>query len=96
MPYWLPPWAESHLRGVTPEEVDQVLTARRRWPRPSTGGPVRVTLIAGRTLAGRPVVVAVREVAPFESIVVAAAELAGEDLAAFEEWEVTADEPYEG
>ncbi|MEU2106413.1 hypothetical protein [Nocardia sp. NPDC019255] len=96
MPYWLPDWAESHLRGVTREEVDQVLTARRRWPRPSTGGPIRVTLIAARTASGRPVVVAVREVAPFESLVVAAGELAGADLAAFEKWEAEADEPYEG
>ncbi|MFB7837831.1 hypothetical protein ACWIGW_45395 [Nocardia brasiliensis] len=96
MPYELPWWAESKLRGVTREEVDQVLTARRRWPRPSTGGPVRVTLIAGRTLAGRPVVVAVREVAPFQSLIVAAGELSGDDLAAFEQWEASSDEPYQG
>jgi hypothetical protein len=96
MPYELPPWAESKLRGVTREEVDQVLTARRRWPRPSTGGPVRVTLIAGRTATGRPVMVAVREVVPFRSLIVAAGELTGADLAAFEDWEVKTDEPYEG
>lgn len=40
--------------------------------------------------------VAVREVAAFESLVVAAGELAGADLAAFEKWEAEADEPYEG
>ncbi|MFE7745119.1 hypothetical protein [Nocardia sp. NPDC057455] len=96
MPYELPPWAESKLRGVTAEEVDQVLTARRRWPRPSTGGPVPVTLIAGRTNTGRPLVVAVREVARFHSVVIAAGELTGEDLTAFEEWEVRSEEPYDG
>jgi hypothetical protein len=41
-------------------------------------------------------VVAVKEVAPFESLVIAAGELGGEELAAFEEWEAEADEPYEG
>jgi hypothetical protein len=46
------------------------------------GGPVRVTLIAGRTGVGRPVVVAVREVEPFRSVIVAAGELTGDDLAA--------------
>ncbi|MGW6728746.1 hypothetical protein ACWF9G_22840 [Nocardia sp. NPDC055029] len=96
MPYELPEWAESKLRGVTRDEVKEVLTARRRWPRPSTGGPVPVTLIAGRTRAGKPVKVAVREVEPFRSLIVAAGELTGDDLAEFEKWEVSTDGPYEG
>ncbi|MFI7531627.1 hypothetical protein [Nocardia salmonicida] len=96
MPYELPEWAESKLRGVTADEVDQVLTARRRWPRPSTGGPVPVTLIAGRTHAGRALVVAVREVEPFRSLILAAGELTGTDLEVFEKWEVSTNEPNEG
>ncbi|MGF0320930.1 hypothetical protein [Nocardia fluminea] len=95
MPYELPEWAESKLRGVTPEEVHEVLTARRRLPRPSTGGEVPVTLIAGRTHAGRPVVVAVREVEPFRSLIITASELTGAMLADFEKWEVSTNGPHE-
>ncbi|MFI7524567.1 hypothetical protein [Nocardia salmonicida] len=96
MPYELPEWAESKLRGVTREEVEEVLSAPHRWARPSTGGTLKATLIAGRTTAGKPVKVAVHALGPFRSLILAAGELTGEDLAEFEKWEVAADEPYQG
>ncbi|GAB2451627.1 hypothetical protein GCM10027262_76020 [Nocardia tengchongensis] len=96
MPIEIPPWAEARLRGVTVAEVFQVLRARRRWARPSTGHELTVTLIAGRTDSGRPILVAVREVAPFESIVIAAGELIGDSLDEFTRWEAETDEPFAG
>ncbi|WP_331722950.1 hypothetical protein [Nocardia sp. NBC_00511] len=96
MPFELPDWALDALRGVTPEEIFQVLRARRRWARPSTGAPIQVTLIAGRTHSGRPLVVATREIEPFTWMIIAARELTGADLALYEKWEVTTDEPFEG
>ncbi|UGT62153.1 hypothetical protein [Nocardia asteroides] len=96
MPYELPEWAESKLRGVTPDEIDQVLSGRRKWPRPSTGASLRVTLIAGRTEAGRPLFVAVHRVGTFHWLVLGAEELTGAELAAFEDWEERTDEPFTG
>ncbi|KZM73314.1 hypothetical protein [Nocardia terpenica] len=96
MGYDLPEWAESKLRGITAAEVFEVLGARRRWARPSLGGPIRVTLVAGRTAAGRPLMVAVREIERFTSLIIAARELTDADLAAFEIWEAETDEPFEG
>ncbi|MBL1080238.1 hypothetical protein JK358_38170 [Nocardia sp. 2] len=96
MPFELPDWARAALRGVTPEEIEQVLRARRRWARPSTGAPIQVTLIAGRTTSGRPLVIATREISPFTAIVISARELTGADLAVYEEWEEGTDEPFNG
>ncbi|MFR9753638.1 hypothetical protein ACL02S_21735 [Nocardia sp. 004] len=96
MPYELPEWAASRLRGVTVAEVFQVLEARRRWARPSMGSELHVILIAGRTDAGRPIMVAVHEVAPFHSVIIAAGEMSGGNLDTFTKWEAEADEPYEG
>ncbi|ATL72487.1 hypothetical protein [Nocardia terpenica] len=96
MPYELPEWAAARLRGVTVAEVFQVLRARRKWARPSTGSDLRVTLIAGRTDAGRPILVAVHQDAPFHSVIIAAGELTGDNLDAFTRWEAETDEPFEG
>ncbi|WP_327146793.1 hypothetical protein [Nocardia sp. NBC_01327] len=96
MPFELPVWAIDALRGVTPEEVYQALNAPRRWARPSTGAPIRVTLIAGRTTAGRPLVIACREIEHFTLLIIGARELTGSDLTVFEKWEEHSDEPFQG
>ncbi|MGW5569679.1 hypothetical protein ACWEVD_00640 [Nocardia thailandica] len=89
MPYELPEWAEEKLRGVTLEEVSEVLNAPRRWARPSTGGTLQVTLVAGRTEAGRPLRVALHSLERFRTLILAAGELTGDQLAEFEKWEVS-------
>lgn len=70
--------------------------ARRRWARPSTGHELTVTPIARWTDSGRPILVAVREVAPSGSIVIAVGELVGDNLDEFTRWEAETDEPLEG
>jgi len=96
MPFEIPDWAAARLRDVTVAEVFQVLRARRRWARPSTGNDLTVTLIAGRTDAGRPIMVAVHQDAPFHAIVIAAGPLTGDNLEAYTRWEAETDEPFEG
>jgi hypothetical protein len=49
------------LLGVEPHEVSQVLSARRRWPRPAfTVGGFEVLTVWGRSLTGRPLLVALK------------------------------------
>ncbi|WP_157103545.1 hypothetical protein [Nocardia harenae] len=96
MPFQLPEWAESRLRGVTPGEVDEALSARRRLALPSTSEHPQVTLIAARTHSGRPLIVAVHRVGQWQWEIIAAGELTGERLAVFQRWEEGSDEPFEG
>ncbi|QIS23682.1 hypothetical protein [Nocardia terpenica] len=96
MPIELPEWALSHLRGITEAEVRQVLDAKKRRVWPVLGGDPRVRAIIGRTTAGRVLLVGIRELAPFDAIMIGARELTTEELAEYTEWEARADEPYEG
>jgi hypothetical protein len=79
------------LAGIEPYEVRQVLEAKRRWPRPgadhSTG--LQVLTVWGMTLAGRPLIVAVRHVGGFAWKIVGARDMTQDDLAEFERWEET-------
>lgn len=89
MPYEWEDWALRALAGIEPYEVRQVLEAKRRWPRGgvdhSTG--LRVLTVWGRTLAGRPLIVAVYHLAEFTWKIVGAREMTPAELAEFARWE---------
>ncbi|WP_189168190.1 hypothetical protein [Pilimelia anulata] len=86
---WLPQALEA-LRGIQPYEVTQVLGAERRMPVAAISAGVRIITIAGRTLTGRALVVAVRRVDDFDQLILGARELTPGELARFEQWEATA------
>lgn len=91
MVYRWPPWAlESLPEGIEAHEVVQALAARRRWPRlaRSDTGVVALTFWA-RTEAGRPLLVAVRQVGTWDWEIVGARDLRADELAELEEWEAT-------
>lgn len=85
---WLP-WALAHLVGIEPYEAVQALTAPRRLPLAASSGKVRFIAISGRTLAGRPLIVAVRKIGDFDQQIIGAREMTPEELARFEKWEAT-------
>ncbi|GGK28172.1 hypothetical protein GCM10010124_21000 [Pilimelia terevasa] len=86
---WLPAALES-LRGVQPHEVTQVLAAPRRMPVAAISGGVRIITVAGRTLTGRALIVAVRRIDDFDQLILGARELTPAETARFEQWEATA------
>jgi hypothetical protein len=87
VPYrWLPQ-ALALLAGIEPYEVLQVLSADRRRPVPAVAAGIRVLTIWGRTRNGRPLIVAVRMVEPFDQLIVGAWEMTADELDRFEEWE---------
>ena len=87
MPYrWLAE-ALALLAGVEPYEVLQVLSAERRMPMPAIAEGIRILTISGRTRSGRPLIVAVRTVGPFDYLIIGAREMAPDELARFEKWE---------
>lgn len=76
------------LRGVEPYEVMQALAASRRWPRPVTGpGAVPLVTVWARTLAGRPLIVAIRHAGDFEWWIVGAREMNPAETAEYVRWE---------
>jgi len=75
------------LSGIEPHEVLQVLDAERRMPLPAIAAGVRRLTISGRTRKGRPLIVAIRAVDPFDPLIVGGREMTADELARFEEWE---------
>jgi hypothetical protein len=86
--------ALDSLAGITPAEVSEVLAARRRWPRLATdpGTGITVLTIWGRSQAGRPLIVAVREIGELEWQIVGARPVQLGELPEFEEWEAKSDD----
>jgi hypothetical protein len=80
------------LRGIEPYEVMQVLSAKRRLPVPGTSGNVPIIAICARTNAGRPLVIAVRQIGGFEQQIVGARDLNPDELPQFEQWEAGHDD----
>jgi hypothetical protein len=87
VPYrWLAE-ALALLAGVEPYEVLQVLSADQRMPVPATAQGIRILTISGRTRTGRPLIVAVRTVGPFDHLIIGAREMTPAERARFEKWE---------
>ncbi|MFI1237696.1 hypothetical protein [Nocardia salmonicida] len=82
-----PDWAIAHLIGIEPSEVRQVLAASRRWPRPAFDGQVTVLTVWGRTTAGRPLIVVMRQREDWTWVIIGARAMRAEELAQFEQWE---------
>jgi hypothetical protein len=90
VPYEWDDWALAALVGIEPYEVWQALDARRRWPRRATSVTgIPVLAVWGRTIAGRPLVVAVYHVAGFTWKIIGARELTDKELIEFSQWEGT-------
>jgi hypothetical protein len=88
VPYEWEDWALLALVGIESYEVRQALDARRRWPRPATGTHgLPVLTIWSRTAAGRPLVVAVRQVTDRTWKIIGARDLTETELIAFTKWE---------
>ena len=87
MPYEWEEWALAALTGIEPYEVRQALEAKRRWPRRATSAAVPVLTIWSRTMAGRPLVVAVYHVSGFTWKIIGARELTDTELVEFRQWE---------
>lgn len=76
------------LIGISPNEVMQVLTKQRRWPRRGRGtAGMEMLTIWGRTAAGRPLIVGLRQAEPWQWQIVAARTMSPEQVAEFEKWE---------
>jgi hypothetical protein len=87
---WLEAGLEA-LRGIEPYEVVQVLSSKRRWPRPATGPDGHPVLtIWGRTEAGRPLVVVTRQLSQWDWQIIGARTLTAQETADFEAWDGTA------
>jgi hypothetical protein len=88
-------WLESaldQLKGVEPHEVGQVLAADRRWPRRAVADTgVTVMTVWGRTRAGRPLIVAVKQVDTWDWLIVGARGMRPDEAASFEAWEARND-----
>ena len=86
--------ALEKLRGIEPDEVVQVLTSRRRWPRVATSSTtgIGVLTVWARTASGRPLIVAVRRIDEWDWQIVGARGLRDGELAEFEQWEADGDE----
>lgn len=82
--------ALAALRGVEPYEVLQVLSARRRMPLAAKSAGVRFLTISGRTLADRPLIVAVRLLGELDQQIIGARDMTPQELKRFEAWEAGA------
>ncbi|MFI6217135.1 hypothetical protein ACIBCD_34480 [Nocardia brasiliensis] len=83
-----PDWALDMLIGITPDEVMQVLTRQRRWPRRGRGVEgIQLLTIWGRTAAGRPLIVGLRQTESWQWQIVAARPMSPEQVTEFEKWE---------
>ncbi|GIE95581.1 hypothetical protein [Paractinoplanes rishiriensis] len=90
MPYEWDDWALAALAGIAPHEVRQALAAHRRWPRravSATGVPVLT--VWSRTTAGRPLIVAVYQVAGTTWRIIGARDMTDKELIEFSHWEAT-------
>jgi hypothetical protein len=77
------------LRDIEPQEVTQVLGARRRWPVPGYADGVKLLSVWGRTNAGRPLIVILHHAGGLDWEIVGAAQMNADQLARFREWEAT-------
>lgn len=77
------------LRGIEPQEVNQVLGAKRRWPVPGYADGVKLLSIWGRTDKGRPLIVILHRIDGLDWEIVGAAAMDAEQLKRFREWEAT-------
>lgn len=90
MPYEWEDWALAALVGIEPYEVRQALEAKRRWPRRATSASgMQVLTVWGRTLTGRPLIVAVYHVSGFTWKIIGARDMTGKELIEFSRWEAT-------
>ena len=90
MPYEWDDWALAALVGIEPYEVWQALEAKRRWPRrASSAGGVAVLTVWGRTVAGRPLIVAAYLVTGLTWKIIGAREMTDKELIEFSRWEET-------
>jgi hypothetical protein len=90
MGYDWPDWALDALKGIEPQEVIGALAARRRWPRQARSPEgVDVLAVWARTPSGRPLIVAVRQVAEWEWQIIGARDLRPGELAEFARWEAS-------
>jgi hypothetical protein len=88
VPYEWDDWALAALTGIEPYEVWQVLDAKRRRPRLATSATgVAVVTVWGRTVTGRPLIVAVYHVADFTWKIIGAREMTSAELTEFGRWE---------
>jgi hypothetical protein len=86
--YLWPVWALDALHGIEPYEVVQVLGAVDRWPRRAHGPDgLEVLTIWARTRAGRPLIVAVRQVDGWDWLIVGAREMRLAERREFVRWE---------
>lgn len=66
----------------------QALGASRRWPRKAiTPAGIRALTIWARTRAGRPLIVAVRQIDGRDWLIIGARGMDAAEVAEFEEWE---------
>jgi hypothetical protein len=90
VPYEWDDWALAALVGVVPYEVGQALEARRRWLRRATSATgIPVLTVWGRTVAGRPLIVAVYHATGFTWKIIGAREMTDKELIEFSQWEET-------
>ena len=88
MPYEWEEWALAALAGIEPHEVRQALEAKRRWPRRAISATgVRVITVWGRTLTGRPLIVAVYHDTGFTWKIIGARDMTERELIEFSGWE---------
>jgi hypothetical protein len=86
--YRWPLWSLSGLAGIKRFEVEQVLYAEQRWPRPAYDrSGVSVLTIWARTRRGRPLIVAVRRVGERDWLIVGARDMRLQERAEFVRWE---------
>ncbi|MQA25610.1 MAG: hypothetical protein GEU94_09070 [Micromonosporaceae bacterium] len=81
------PRALERLAGVEPYEVSQVLAAPRRRPRMAVARGVKVLTISGRTSAGRPLLVFVRQDSQWDWLIIGAREMTPDQVVDLERWE---------
>ena len=90
MPYEWEDWALAALAGIEPYEVWQTLEGGRRWPRRATSATgVAVLTVWGRSVAGRPLIVAVYHVTGVTWRIIGAREMTDKELIEFSRWEET-------
>ncbi|WP_250038038.1 hypothetical protein [Paractinoplanes maris] len=90
MPYEWDDWALAALLGIELHEVRQVLEARRRWPRRAVSAEgVPVLTVWGRTVGGRPLIVAVYHATELTWKIIGARGMTDEELQQFSRWEET-------
>jgi hypothetical protein len=90
VPYEWDDWALAALVGIEPYEVLQALEAKQRRPRRATSATgIPVVTVWGRSVAGRPLIVAVYHVSGFTWRIIGARDMTDGELIEFSRWEET-------